>query len=106
VDPQTEFFGDGTDFRFSEFADGQKRVRKLLLRLAKQHIRLVFCRVHRLAHVPAALHFVVAFAGIVPGRDIFGAELAGLVEKDANLMWRLHSMQGFGVRPLRYSSTK
>jgi hypothetical protein len=42
----------------------------------------------------------------VAGGDAVGADLAGGVRSWSNLRWLLQRVQGMGVRPARYSSTK
>ena len=71
---KTVFVRQGAHSCFFHAAQGQKRVRQLLLRQAIQHIALIFGRIQSFFQKKSAV-FGAFNAGIMPGDDMRAAEL-------------------------------
>ena len=73
--------GDFADFVFGQFAEREFAARELLLRKSPQKIRLIFCSIERAKKLEAAGGFIAADAGVVPGSEAIGADLASHAEE-------------------------
>ena len=72
---------DFADFVFGQFAEREFAARELLLRKSPQKIRLIFCSIERAKKLEAAGGFIAADAGVVPGSEAIGADLASHAEE-------------------------
>lgn len=103
---ELHLLGDASHLGFEQVADRKQRPGKLFLRKLAEKITLILVRItsrEQFVDRPTVGCRLFGLATVVSRSHEIGTQLEGFLQKTSNLISRLQSTSGLGVRPFAYS---